>query len=511
MARHSRLNRRELLGWAASAAAGAAAFRSITARANGPQPMADRLLFVITATGGANIVDSFMAVKASEAGTAAPGLIAYPDAFVTEDAATGLRALDLPDDHRAYFEGVTGNPFQQSMFLARHARHMAVLTQEGTSVNHLVAQKRALTGAGIFAGRTLGEMAAERYGQNLLLPQVNMASSGYLEPGSDPLLPAYARQEPVADARFFALGSDGMRGMAGAPAAAPNQAPRLEELGRTRALMARARAIRDQLDDASLFGQTFQCSTSRRRFLERRRDTNVRMEEQDLISKLFLLGGLEPFISPADFGLEASPEATAVRNAISPGLDVFNDRFLAQATLAFLLARHGISAAVTFGPPFAADGQTLAVNPPLSFDFSHFNHVATQAAMWSRILDVADKLIALLQQTPAGTGTMWDRSVIHIATDFGRDKERGMAGQDLREGLSTGHHLNNGSVILSPLIRPGLYGGVDPATLLTHGFLPATGQAAPHTVMREGHTFSAVAQALGITFPGQVPLPCLQV
>lgn len=501
-------NRREMLRFTAAASAAAAAFKPFAARAQ-TQPVADRLLFVVTATGGGSMVDSFMAVTETEAGAAAPGLIAYPDAYVTVDPGTGIRALDLPNTWRTYL-GQTGRQYLQSSFVSVHRSHMAVLTVENTSVNHIVAQKRSVTGAGIHGGRTLMEAAAERYGQNLVLPNVNMAQGGYLEPGTAVDLPGFAQQEPVADARFFSLSTDGARGVAGAPGAQPGAAASPAQLARTRALMERARGIRNELDDASIFGQTFQCSRSRRDFLNRR-VSSQQLESADLVTQLNLLGVLNAQLQ--QYGLATSPEADAARQLMeSPSGSVFNDPFLAQACLAYLLARFGVSCAAAIGPSLTADIATLNVNPPLSFDYSHTNHVAAQATMWSRVLDVVDKLITLLANTPVGTGTMWDRSVIYLATDFGRDKQRLTSGAQLPGNTSTGHHLNNGAVILSPLIRPGLYGGITPTTLLTHGFNVTTGAAAPGTVMREGHLYSAVAQALDITaFPDFIAMPCLRV
>lgn len=48
-----------------------------------------------------------------------------------------------------------------------------------------------------------------------------------------------------------------------------------------------------------------------------------------------------------------------------------------------------------------------------------------------------------------------------------------------------------------------MFGGVDPSTLLTHGFNLQTGESDPGAVLREPEVYSLVAQALDIDFPGR--------
>jgi hypothetical protein len=527
------INRRSFLKTAGTAAYALALFEGFAKKANAQStslPVADKLLFVISAGGGASIVDSFMAVKQSECPDASR-FICYPDAFVTTDAATGLRALDLPQDHRNFLGGIgTGTPYTQSTFLNRFKDDLAVMTLEGTSVNHLVAQKRSMNGFGIHRDRSLLELIAERHGQSLLLPNINMTAGGYLEESGDPTLPEKARQEVVADARFFSLSTDGLRGMIGAPGSDVGAAPVGDAaLSRARDLMSRARNVRDALDDASTFGKTFQCSPLRRKLLARRSGLNIDMEAQSLITNLTLLAENDlpelvgPQFPPLSFyGLEPAPETEDVRRAfdpvgvpgLTPGTRIFVDQLLAQAVLAFLLARFGLTCGTAFGPNLTADINVIDVNPPLAFDFSHTSHVAAQSTMWSRILDVTDKLVTLLKATDCGDGsgeTMWDRSTIYIATEFGRDKVRNFAGQalDATAQISTGHNLNNGHVILSPRLNPGVYGGVDPATLQTFGVNRATGVATQGELNREGDIYSAVSQCIDAPFPGRIEMPWL--
>jgi uncharacterized protein (DUF1501 family) len=204
-------------------------------------------------------------------------------------------------------------------------------------------------------------------------------------------------------------------------------------------------------------------------------------------------------------GLESSPDGARVREKFPK---LVSDELEAQAAMAFMLAKTGVSSAITIAPSFSPvlNGATLE-NPPLAFDFSHNDHPATQNAMWSRLLRVVDGLVDLLKAEPDGEGgTLWDRSLVYVATDFGREKIR----PTNASAFGTGHHLNNGVVMVSPLLRGGrVYGGIDPTTLLTHGFDPTTGEPAPGTVMREGDVYAVVAGALGVDYAGRRSFPAL--
>src|SRR6185437_4653324 len=105
-----------------------------------------------------------------------------------------------------------------------------------------------------------------------------------------------AQQEIVADARFFSLSTDGIRGLMGAPGTVPVTTPSPAQtapvddatLKRARDLLSRARGVRDQLDDASTFGKTFQCSPLRQKLIARRKGVNLDMEAEALITNLTL-------------------------------------------------------------------------------------------------------------------------------------------------------------------------------------------------------------------------------
>jgi hypothetical protein len=280
LTKRHKYNRRQAMKLGASAAAAVSALDLLSSKAHAQSAEtapAEKLVFIITATGGGSIVDSLLAQRESDvtgAGGNPADLICYEDQFVSLHGGTGvpgteLRTLNFPldggDPDSAYRSaiGSLGTLYSQSAFVNAHLDDLAVMTVENTSVNHFIAQHRALTGAGVDSGRTLGERVAERYGQGLPLPHVNMANGGYLEPGLDPTLEAFARHEPVVVPSLFPLSADGVRGAVGAPGAQPGAAPATDELDRARELMARARSVRDRLDDESAFGKTFQCAPLR--------------------------------------------------------------------------------------------------------------------------------------------------------------------------------------------------------------------------------------------------------
>jgi hypothetical protein len=311
-----------------------------------------------------------------------------------------------------------------------------------------------------------------------------MAVDGYARHGTDPSVPSEARHEIIATPQLFATGTHGFRALAGTP---------------DPALIAQARSVRDRLDQGSVFGQTFAGSTRLSRYLASRTLVQSSLEPANLLDKLLLVdaAGVD-----AKYGVEPSPMVAELRQ-LFPYLD--GDNTQAQVALGFLLAYHGVSTSAVMGlrlDPVLHDSDI--VGAPIAFDYSHTMHPITQSLMWGRTAELVDNLIGLLKKydylgDPA-LGKMWDRSLVYVATEFGRDKIR-PAGAPL---WGTGHHLNNGSIMLSPLLRGNaVYGGVDPKTGLTFGFDPMTGRPEPERKFAEGDVYSIVAQALGLDFPGR--------
>lgn len=489
--KHSSLSRRRFLKMAGSLGAVSAAghtmgtsfFPSARAQSQGTPP----LLFVVAAAGGASITDSFLAVRSADS-QGGGGLNTFSDAMLSQPFGSAFR---IPKTVDASIEGAIdlGNQYPMNQFLTKHGSDVSVLTQECTSVNHLIGAKRCLNGNQINAGRTIQEAMALRWGEGLLLPNANMSGGGYILPGDDDSIPNWARAEPIADAKLFAFSTHPSRGIKGAP---------------DENLLAHARQVRSSVEAASPFLRTFKNSSLIQNYQSRRALMASQMEAANLIQKLMLFqnSGQVPL---SDFDLESSPLSASL---ISHFPKMLTDPYEGQAALAFLLARYGVSNAITFGvgssPVF--ESTERIVNAPIGFDWSHNDHLGGQNTMWSRVLKTLDGLIDLLKTTDylgdPTKGKMWEHSLIFVATEFGREKSAG--------GGGSGHHLNNGNVIISPLIKGNkVYGGVDPNTLLTYGFDPQTGQPAPGTLMHEEHVYSAVAHALDIDFPNRINMPGL--
>ncbi|MCS7026148.1 MAG: hypothetical protein NZV14_15205 [Bryobacteraceae bacterium] len=480
-----------------AAGAGMLAHKAPLVRAAEEKPV-PRFLIVLCATGGASIVDSFLAVRESESKNAA-ALNTYPDRLVQNVPGAEFRAIDL----RAERIGLIPASFQanQSNFVKKHARDMMVFTHTGTSVNHRVAEHRAVTGNAAWRGRTLQEAVALQYGAGYPIPNVHLVNgTGFTERGTDKSLPAWAYGEHVAAPNLWPLSLDGYQGVPGAP---------------SRSLFEKARAFRNQtLDPKSPFYATFRTSKRLQHWIELRDEPVKNVEKLDLITKLMLFPD-SPKMPLAASGLRGSELGEKVRAAFPR---YYMDPLESQAALAFLLLRYGVSVTVTLGAEGSVvfkEGASLrggraqlgeggVINTPIAFDYSHQAHRETQALMWDRILSIADRLITLLKSEEFAAGqSFWDRTMIYVATDFGRTRRR----PEQATSFGSGHDLNNGSLIISPFANGGkLLGGVDPDTLLTYGFDPQTGKPEPGRTMTEAEIYAGLARALGIDL-GSAQLP----
>lgn len=443
-----------------------------------------KFLIVIGAAGGASLIDSFLAVRATEAGANAAKINTFPDASVQSIAGSPFRAVKYTSTKLGSIP-IPVNTDQLAL-INKYKDDMLVATCVGTSVNHTIAQKRSVTGNGVWKGRTLQEIVAMQWGQGMPLPNVNMGIGGYGERGTDVSLSASAYPETVTNPSLWPLGLDGQKGVRGAPPAD---------------VIALARKARNELETQSIFGQTFANSKALQRW-NSQRESGADLEVQDLITRLNVLPDMPPAVPLTQFGLGSSPDGAKVR-AVFP--DFFTDPFQGQAALAFLLIKYQVSAAVTIGPDFNVkliNGNRI-VNPPLAFDFSHNDHRGSQAFMWARLLSTIDKLATLLKSEPfdPSTGeTFWDRTMIYVATDFGRTRPR----PDNAIEFGTGHDLNNGFLLVSPMVKGNtVLGGVDPATALCYGFDARTGAAQPgKQTTNEADIFSGVLTAMGADLAG---------
>ena len=482
----TKLNRRQLLKSLSICAAGGAGGLAplLAARRASAQSQEPRFLIVLAAAGGASIVDSFLAIRQSESANWET-INTIADSEVKSIPDSPLRAVDLSRQDA----GPVPFPFtaNQSNFARKHRDNILVSTLTSTSVNHTVAQRRSITGNEAWKGRTLQEVVANEFGAGMPLPNVNMTGGGYIEHGTDRSLPSWAFNEPVADPTIWPLSLHGSRGQQDLPSAD---------------LIERARTLRDErLEPGSVFNRTFGKS-SRLELWKRQRDSARQvLEGGDLISKLMFLPDI-PQVPLSQYGLTESPDGFKVREKFP---EFNSDPLEAQAALAFLLIKHRVSVTVTISPSFSVllgdNFPPRIVNPPLAFDFSHNAHRAAQAIMWDRILGIADRLIDLLQAEPFGTSgeSLWDRSMIYFATDFGRDRRRS-GGND---GFGSGHHLNNGTVVVSPMVKGNsVLGGVDPDTGLTYGYDIATGAPDQGANMAERHIYAGILQSMGVDTAG---------
>jgi hypothetical protein len=502
------MNRRRVLQALAAATAGVAAsdtcWRARGARAAGDGPY---FFIGLCCFGGANIIDSFMPIKASEAFDPAT-LDCFPDAEVLENPQVSpLRVVDAKIQTVIGLDLPAEQTIQLSPIVAKHYQQTMVATLECTSVNHVVAQHRSLTGGGAWSGRTIPEVVAQAYGEGLPLPNVNMATLGYLEPGDDVSIPTWAMAEAVPQPLLMPLSLSGYRGVAGAPQGD---------------LVGLARDMRNgEIDPESSFYQTFRHSERLERWKQQRSHDAKLVEDGNLIDKLIFVPDV-PQAPFSQFGLQSSEDA-ALLNTVFPGiLSNEMDPLEQQAALAFLLLKHRVSASVSLSPTFApvlgGVPELLGVkNPPLSFDGAHNDHRSAQAIMWQRMLGIADKLIDLLKATPFDDQTgesMWDRTMIHFATDFGRSKRRPPDAMT----WGTAHDLNNGTVTISPLVNGNsLLGGVHKGESAeldghTYGFDIETGVADPGRKTTEAEHFAGLVQALGIdtSAAGLPDVPCMR-
>ncbi len=435
-------------------------------------------IITITCSGGGEILDSFMALSRNEVEQAG-GDPRFLNCFVRDQevksiANTPFKAVDLTKEipNLGNFQ-VNSN---QSAFVQKHSQDLMVATTYLSSVNHAVAQERSLNGNEAWSGRTIQECVAAEYGKDLALANLNMASGGYGIPGKDDSLPDYAQQTRVTNPIFFALSLHSTIGL-------PN-VPKKEVLDIARDLR------KAELELNSNFYQTFANSSELKKYHDYRLNKRKLYEDMELINRLF-------FLESTQGDLRGSEEAEMLR-ATFP--NYLSDPFETQAILAYLSISQGLSCAVSIGPSFSAAfgsaGVEELINPPIAFDFSHQDHRGIQAFMWQRVLNVADKLSDLFKSKSEGESTLWDRSAIYFASDFGRDKIR----PEDADTFSSGHHLHNAAVILSPLANGNkVLGGVDPQTGLTYGFDVETGASQPGSLpTSEKKFFSGLVGMMGI-------------
>ncbi|MEZ4743401.1 MAG: hypothetical protein R3B45_13310 [Bdellovibrionota bacterium] len=443
-----------------------------------------RFLIVVTATGGGSIIDSFLPIQESSINQ--PGLSTYTSQQIFKPEGSEIATVHPFSNLKIQGLEVATAANNMVTFLENNYQNTAILCHEVTSVNHEEAQKRAMNGNSANRGETILEAVARRHGNGLLIPSCNMSVNGYAQPGQYPKTPESARPLLISNPKNFAFTTHASKGVLNAP---------------DESLLNRARKIRGSVEKRGQFWQTFQ-NNSRLSSYIAARNSLTSFEEANLIEKLMIVKESEGEFPLDDYGLNPSP-LLEILNKSFPNL--MFDAIQAQAALAYLLLKGNISSSVAIGPSFnlEIDTNNKIINPPLSFDFSHSDHRNAQNFTWHRLMGTVDSLIALLKATNykgnPELGTLWERTLIYIATDFGRDKI-------LQPSGGSGHHTNNASVIISPLIKGNkIYGGIDEASGLTYGFDLNKGNPTPGiNGIREPHIYSLITQAMGIEFPNQI-------
>jgi hypothetical protein len=490
------MKRRQLLEILAKTGAGSALLTSCSLSKNNRSTSGDegnkglslngdggdkRFLIVLTASGGASIIDAAMAMSRAEveaAGGNADTMNCFGDAQLTSIAGSPFKAVKV--DHTIGALGGYGVQTDQAPFMQKYKDDMLVATIEGTSVNHGVAQRRSITGNDAWQGRTLQEAVASEYGKDLPLANLNLGAGGFAIPGIDASLPDYARQVSVTNSAYWPLGLHGYLGL---------------DSQLSGDALAKARELRsNNIEANSNFFKTFKDNKLLKQWRDNQRYGQDVLEDKKLAEKLY-------WYPKTSGDLKPNSESSKLTQ-LFPNYE--RDSFDAQAILAYLAITEGASCAVTLGPDSAAatseQGLAEFYNPPIAYDFSHTDHRGTQAMMWARMMRVADKLAELLKQKEFGNGqSYWDRTMIYFATDFGRSRERA-AGS---ESFSSGHDLNNGIMLMSPLANGGqVLGGVNPATGMTYGFDPLSGAAEAGRTMSEKEIYAGLLQIMGINPSG---------
>jgi hypothetical protein len=450
---------------------------------------APRFLIVIGASGGASLIDGPLSIRKTESKNAST-LNCYEDADVTSPIGD-LRAVKQSSPSLGPIPYAVQT--NQEEFIRKYGNDMLVVTATTTSVNHNIAQRRSVTGNEAWLGRTLQEAVSLEYGRNAAIPNAHlMTGSEFTSRGNDKSLPAYAYGETIADPVLWPLSLHGSKGVPG---------------GDRPDLVAKARALRDaQLRKASQFSRIFDGAPALRKWRELGA-TKEAFEKADLITKLMMASDSEKY-PLSKSGLASSPLGAKVREKF-PSFET--DPLEGQAALAYLMLTQGVSVTATLGAPFnfVYTGKPLkngelepggVKNLPIAFDYSHTVHRAAQGFMWARMYQTAASLIDLLKATEfAGGQSYWDRSMIYIATDFGRTKVRPENAPD----YSSGHDLNNGFVLLSPMLKGGrVLGGVNADTGMTHGFDLNTGAPIRERETSEKEVFGGILNAMGVSTTG---------
>lgn len=446
----------------------------------GADALDTRYLFIVAAPGGANMTDCFLAQNEG------PG--AYDYDLLLEPEYTPFNCV-IPRYNTVGWSLQIGNGYSQKSFLDSHHQDMAVIACEAETLERGTAARQLMTGNGINRGRTLAEHIAAAYRGRFTLPNVNMATTDFAAPGTDPYLNDSARAEVIADPLMFAFATHGFAGLSHQPSAAKVQLERQLRLS----LEKNSKFYRDNSDHPTVA-----------RYIYNRDVIMTSLEKNQLMMNLLIDGTARGRYRR--HGLRMSAAMGQLSQQFS---QLGTDPLEAQMALAFLLAKRGLTNVCTMSPGtnvvLSRDGKR-ANTAPMGFNWSHTDHRSGQNSMWSYVLKNVDGLINLLKATdiegnPA-KGKMWDKSVIYITSEFGRDR--------VQEGGSE-PHKSNANMIVSPLVNGNrFYGSLDASTGQIGGFNPETGEPESWRQITAADHYSIIADLMGAPFTGQRDFPCIK-
>lgn len=449
------------------------------------QAQDDRYLFVIAAPGGASMNDCFLASN--------EGPAAYSYDLLVKPEFTPLRCV-IPSYNSVGWSLPIGNGYSQLDFLTAHHQNIAVIGVESATLDRTYAPRLAMTGNEINGGRTIAEHVAASYRGRYVLPNVSMAAGEFAAPGTDLNLSDAARAEVIADPLMFAFATHGHLGLK------TGYSSRFEASAKAQI----ERQLRLSLEKNSAFYEAHRDHHSVRNYQYNREVIMAALENNQLMAELLIDGTAKERYRR--YGLKLSPDFQRLSGVFG---QLGSDPFEAQMALAFLLTQKGLTNTVTMAPStdlVMSRDQKTGHTAPMGFNWSHTDHRAAQNTMWSYLLKNIDSLITLLKAEDIdgdpSKGKMWDKSVIYITTEFGRDR--------VQFGGSR-PHANNAHVIISPLVNGNrLYGSYDEKSGWIGGFNPVTGAPDPGRLMTTGDLYSIVADLMGAPFAGQRSLPAIK-
>jgi hypothetical protein len=421
-----------------------------------------QLLLIVVANGGASMIDCFLPIESTSSNT---DIYTYSNSLIENVTGSNFKCVKSLDTSSSL--GLPDPNFEMKTFLLNHSSDMALISQDTSSVNHHVAAQRVLNGDGFYRGTKITELNSNAHGANFSLANINLAGGGFGVAGGNEGLIDYAKALRVATAPSVAFSTHRFKGI---------------DYGISESNVKLARLIRNKLEQKAQGILLWKDHENLERWL-RYRENVKGFEDSNIIDQLLFLERVGA--DNSNIPVLQTPFLNKLKAAFP---NLLTDPYESQAAIAFLLFRNGLSNSVT-----------IDMNLGLGFDQSHQFHTEAQNYMWRRTLKTLDALLTLFKTEyymgDPKKGTIWNRLVTYVPTEFGRDKNK-------KQG--SGHNLNNAHLLLSPKIKGNrLYGSLNETTGHISGFDLRTGKPDPSKKISEKHMYSIIASALEIPFPGR--------